>query len=131
MAKCQSCHHGINSTYIRNGSKGSLRKIGYFCCNCSVYYNTDKKLYTVNEKVYTVFRNSQIIEPAYGIQDNENITTISSSYNKKSNISDSNSTLMAVARPRFELGSKAPKASMLVRYIRYLIMLPGFPGILL
>ena len=37
----------------------------------------------------------------------------------------------AVARPRFELGSKAPKASMLVRYIRYLIMLPGFPGILL
>jgi hypothetical protein len=26
-----------------------------------------------------------------------------------------------IARPRFELGSKAPKASMLVRYIRYLV----------
>jgi hypothetical protein len=78
-----------------------------------------------------VFRDRQIIEPAYRIQNNENITTIPLNINKKSNISDSKPIIMAVARPRFELGSKAPKASMLVRYIRYLIMLPGFPGILL
>ena len=36
--------------------------------------------------------------------------------------------LPKIARPRFELGSKAPKASMLVRYIRYLGILPGFSG---
>lgn len=54
MAKCQSCHQGINSTYIRNGSKGSFNKIGYFCNMCNLHYNTDKKLYTVNEKLYTV-----------------------------------------------------------------------------
>ncbi len=111
--------------------QGSLKKIGYFCCNCNIHYNTDKKLYTVNEELYTVSRYNQIIKPANKIQDNEHITTISSSINKKSNISNSKPIIMAVARPRFELGSKAPKASMLVRYIRYLIMLPGFPGILL
>ncbi len=61
MAKCQSCHQGINSTYIRNGSKGSLKKIGYFCCNCSVYYNIDKKQYTVNEELYTVSKYNQNI----------------------------------------------------------------------
>ncbi len=131
MTKCQNCHHGINSTYIREGMNSSLKKIGYYCNTCNIHYGIDKKLYTVNEKVYTVFRDSQIIEPADKIQDNENIITISSSINRKSNISYSKPIIMAVARPRFELGSKAPKASMLVRYIRYLIMLPGFPGILL
>ena len=131
MAKCQNCHQGINSTYIREGVKGSFKKIGYYCNTCNIHYNTDKKLYTVNEKVYTVFGDSQSLSPAGMIQDNENITTISFKINKKSKISESKPIIMAVARPRFELGSKAPKASMLVRYIRYLIMLPGFPGILL
>ncbi len=53
------CHQGINSTYIRNGSKGSLKKIGYFCNMCNLHYDVNTKLYTVNEKVYTVFRDSQ------------------------------------------------------------------------
>ena|GEM_PF-1401041 len=44
---------------------------------------------------------------------------------------DSIAIVIVIARPRFELGSKTPKASMLVRYIRYLVILPGFPGILL
>ena len=34
---------------------------------------------------------------------------------------ENRSSQIVVARPRFELGSKAPKASMLVRYIRHLI----------
>ena len=76
MAKCQSCHQGINSTYIREGVKGSFKKIGYYCNTCNIHYNTDKKLYTVNEKVYTVLVDSQIIEPEDKTQDNENITTI-------------------------------------------------------
>src|SRR5919112_2739540 len=38
MAKCQSCHHGINSTYIREGVRGSFRKIGYYCNTCNIHY---------------------------------------------------------------------------------------------
>lgn len=63
-------HHGTNSTYIRTGAKGELIKIGHYCSECDLHYNID-------EKLYTVFRDSQIIEPADKIQDNEYITTIS------------------------------------------------------
>ncbi len=87
MAKCQSCLKGINSTYIREGVRGSFRKIGYYCNTCNIHYNTDKKLYTVNEELYTVFSDSQDIIPTGKIQDNENITTIHSKINKKSNFS--------------------------------------------
>ena len=130
MTKCQNCHHGFNSTYIREGVNGSPKKIGYYCNTCNIHYGINKKLYTVNEKLYTVFRDSQIIEPSNKIQIMRRLQQFSQ-ISIKSNISDSKPIIMAVARPRFELGSKAPKASMLVRYIRYLIMLPGFPGILL
>ena len=54
MSKCQNCHHGTNSTYIRTGAKGSLKKIGHYCCKGDLHYNTDKKLYAVNEKLYAV-----------------------------------------------------------------------------
>ncbi len=54
MTKCQNCYHGINSTYIREGVNGSLKKIGYYCNTCNIHYGIDKKLYTVNEKMYTV-----------------------------------------------------------------------------
>src|SRR4051794_2347028 len=87
MAKCQSCHHGINSIYIREGIKGSLKKIGYYCNICNIHYNTDKKLYMVNEELYTVFMDSQDTMPTDKIQDNENIITIHSKINKKSNFS--------------------------------------------
>ncbi len=56
MTKCQNGHLGINSTYIREGVNGSLKKIGYYCNTCNIHYGIDKKLYTVNEKVYTVSR---------------------------------------------------------------------------
>ena len=47
MTKCSLCGQGVNSTYIREGSKGMLRKIGY---RCSYYDLTSEKLYTVNAK---------------------------------------------------------------------------------
>ena len=85
MTKCQTCHHGINSTYIREGVKGSLNKIGYYCNTCNIHYDTDKKLYTVNEKLYTVFSDNQDIMPTGQTQNNENIITIHSKINKKPN----------------------------------------------
>ena len=124
MAKCQSCYHGINSTYVREGANGSLKKIGYYCNTCNIHYNIDKKL-------HTVFRDSQTLKPVANFQDDKNSTTTTFKTNKNPNVLLKNSNKTSIARPRFELGSKAPKASMLVRYIRYLIILPGFPGILL
>ena len=51
MTRCTICNKGLNSTYVRTGSLGSFRKIGYSCLACAIHY--DKKLYTVNEKLYT------------------------------------------------------------------------------
>ena len=51
LTKCTFCNMGLNSTNIRTGSQGTLKKIGYSCLNCNIHY--DKKLYTVNEKLYT------------------------------------------------------------------------------
>ncbi len=86
MTKCQNCHHGINSTHIREGVNGSLKKIGYYCNTCNIHYGIDKKLYTVNEKVYTVYENSQPLKPAGNFQDDENITTITFKTNKNPNV---------------------------------------------
>ena len=89
MAKCQSCHQGINSTYIRTGSKGSLKKIGHYCCKCNVHYNMDKKLYTVNEKLYTVSKYNQNIatgainKNSNTTSNNDNNTTISNPNTQK------------------------------------------------
>jgi hypothetical protein len=48
MAKCVYCGKGINSTYIREGLKGIMRKVGYYCSYCDTYYDSaSKKLYTV------------------------------------------------------------------------------------
>ena len=63
------------------------------------------------------------------VVNNETITKSSPILNKNCNYSakyqkentKNNSSWQIIARPRFELGSKAPKASMLVRYIRYLV----------
>ena len=56
MAKCCSCGQGINSTYIREGSKGLMRKVGFYCSYCDIYCDsTSEKLYTVNTK--TVYSN--------------------------------------------------------------------------
>ena len=54
MAKCQNCLNGISSAYIKDVSKGRIKKIGYYCNICNIQYNTGKKLYTVNEELYTV-----------------------------------------------------------------------------
>ena len=54
MAKCQNCLNGISSAYIKDVIKGSFKKIGYYCNICNIHYNTDKKLYSVNEELYTV-----------------------------------------------------------------------------
>jgi hypothetical protein len=61
---------------------------------------------------------------------NETITKSPPILNKNCNDSEkyqkentkNNSSWQIIARPRFELGSKAPKASMLVRYIRYCLI---------
>jgi hypothetical protein len=57
VAKCNSRGKGINSTYIRHGTKGLLSKVGYYCSSCDAYYDLlSDELYTVNEKtVYSSF----------------------------------------------------------------------------
>jgi hypothetical protein len=54
---------------------GYFKKIGYYCNTCNIHYDTDKKLYTVNEKVYTVLIDSQAPMSTGKLQYNENITT--------------------------------------------------------
>ena len=66
-------------------------------------------------------------------ENSENITSIQSiCYNNDKIITNPKQTIMIsqVARPRFELGSKAPKASMLGHYTRHLKILPGFRAFL-
>ena len=67
MAKCSHCGEGINSTYIREGSKGILCKLGYYCFTCDAYYDLpSEKLYTVNAKtVYSYFNNENRIWPFF------------------------------------------------------------------
>ena len=57
LTRCPSCHKGLNTSYIRTGSSGSLKKIGMYCNTCNLHYNPDQKLYTANEKLYTVSNN--------------------------------------------------------------------------
>ena len=109
MAKCQSCHYGINSTYIREGVKGSLKKIGYYCNTCNIHYDTDKKLYTVSKELYTVFRDSQDAMPSGKIQDNGNTITIHSKINKKSNSSHQKQQLANSSPAQIRTGVKGSK----------------------
>ena len=60
MTKCNICNRGLNSTYVRTGHLGSLRKIGYSCLNCDLHF--DLKLYTVNEKLYTDSQKTEIMK---------------------------------------------------------------------
>ncbi len=79
------------------------------------------KTYNHNHLNKNLTRNSKTLT-------NKIFTKNPSKLNKKCNNSiknqekiKSNSSSQIIARPRFELGSKAPKASMLVRYTRHLI----------
>jgi hypothetical protein len=55
MARCSLCGQGVNSTYIREGSNGLIRKIGYHCIKCDSYYDlTSEKLIQLIQKLYTV-----------------------------------------------------------------------------
>jgi len=56
MAICAICNKGLNSTYVRIGSLGSFKKIGYPCLYCDIHY--DKKLYTNSHKTEILKRNS-------------------------------------------------------------------------
>ena len=58
MTKCQFCHKGLNSSYIRVGSKESFTKTGLYCINCDIYYSPDLlKQYTAMQKQYTSYLN--------------------------------------------------------------------------
>ena len=55
MSRCQICHKGLNSSYIRVGVKQSFKKVGLYCIACDIYYSTDfQKQYTVMQKQYTI-----------------------------------------------------------------------------
>src|SRR6187431_1724808 len=55
LTKCQFCHKGLNSNYIRVGAKESLKKVGLYCIACDIYYSPDfQKQYTVMQKQYTI-----------------------------------------------------------------------------
>jgi hypothetical protein len=83
MAKCQNCHHGINSTYIREEVRGSFKKIGYYCNICNIHYDIGKRPYTVNEELYTVSNmhgNTSILPQKLNMLSNDH--DYSSIYNK-------------------------------------------------
>ncbi len=119
MTKCQFCHKGLNSTYIRTGSNGSLKKIGLYCNVCALHYDSTQKLYTVNEKLYTVSRDRKLNDHTTKIH-NHKIITLNQPKNDDINEKHKQDLNIFIARPRFELGSKAPKASMLGHYTRHL-----------
>ena len=51
MVKCSGCARRVNSAYIREGLKGIMRKVGFYCSSCDIYYDLRlKKLYTVNSQ---------------------------------------------------------------------------------
>ena len=55
LTRCQFCHKGLNSSYIRVGAKESLKKVGLYCIACDIYYSLNlEKQYTVMQKQYTV-----------------------------------------------------------------------------
>ena len=120
MVKCACCHKGLNSTYIKTGYTGSLQKIGPYCNICNLHYSLDQKPYTVNEKLYTVSKYSQSINPSIKYSNSQNITQDNIEFDNNYNNFDQNTEISQIARPRFELGSKAPKASMLGHYTRHL-----------
>ena len=39
MSRCQICHKGLNSSYIRVGVKQSFKKVGLYCIACDIYYS--------------------------------------------------------------------------------------------
>ncbi len=55
MVRCSICHRGLNSSYIRIGTKESFKKVGLYCITCDMYYSPDlSKQYTVMQKQYTL-----------------------------------------------------------------------------
>ncbi len=54
LTKCQVCHKGLNSNYIRVGINESWKKVGLYCITCDIYYSPNlEKQYTVMQKQYT------------------------------------------------------------------------------
>jgi hypothetical protein len=82
MTKCQTCHHGIDSTKIREGVNGSLKKIGHYC-NTYIHYNIDKKLYTVSNmasNASTVAHNQHMPSNAHNYSNNYNKLTVTCNF---------------------------------------------------
>jgi hypothetical protein len=67
MARCLKCSQGINSMYIRVGERSLLKKVGFYCSECDMYFDLKQKPYTNSEKPYTVnkMEKSQILPPFY------------------------------------------------------------------
>ena len=78
MTRCTFCNKGLSSTYIRSGSQGAFKKIGYSCTNCNIHF--DKKLYTVNEKQYTVSHGTQTNKTLDPNNHHENISRNSNNH---------------------------------------------------
>jgi hypothetical protein len=52
VVRCNNCARGLNSTYVRVGTKGQASKIGYYCAPCDCYYSPNlEKLYTENSNL--------------------------------------------------------------------------------
>ena len=81
LTKCPLCHKGLNSSYIRVGSKESFRKTGVYCIACDIYYSPNlTKQYTVNEKQYTIYN----YESRLNSSNNLNISSTNPTSNNKS-----------------------------------------------
>jgi hypothetical protein len=51
MGRCSQCGEGINSSYIREGEKGLLKKTGYYCPACDIYYSLNLGLFIAKIEV--------------------------------------------------------------------------------
>ncbi len=80
MTKCKICHKCLNSVYTRKGINGLLNRIGFYCYTCDIHYDKDLKLYTVNEKLYTVSHGSQTNKTLDPNNHHENISRNSNNH---------------------------------------------------
>jgi hypothetical protein len=60
LSRCQFCHKGLNSNYIRVGSKETFKKVGLYCTACDIYYSLDlSKRYTVQTSQNSYYNQNQ------------------------------------------------------------------------
>jgi hypothetical protein len=92
LTRCYKCHKGLNSNYIRVGSKESFKKVGLYCITCDIYYSPNLlQQYTVLQKEYTN------LTPTH--QSHENQSSIITVLNPSNNFNKDNEKIQKLYGP--------------------------------